>query len=248
MDLQYLWLFCLLVVLGSFTQGFTGIGFGIIILAGIAFIPWDFERSTVVVSLLILVLHSSVIFFSVKESKIQWKLIGYVLAGLAFGVPLGYLFIVSFGNTSVFRLVFGIALTAFAANELFRPRLRAGLPGAYGTLAGAVGGFLSGAFTTAGPPLAMYIYSQHKDPVDLKGTLQTVFMFANLWRLANVVVVGRGFSMPVLKLTGVALPIVIVFSFLGHRLSRRVSGKTFLLIVYSFIAAAGLLNIARGLV
>jgi len=68
-----------------------------------------------------------------------------------------------------------------------------------------------------------------QDPVDLKGTLQTVFMFANLWRLANVVVVGRGFSMPVLKLTGVALPIVSVLSFLWHRLSRHVSGKTFLL-------------------
>ncbi|MGD2272860.1 MAG: hypothetical protein PVI06_20860, partial [Desulfobacterales bacterium] len=88
MDFQYLWLFCLLVVFGSFTQGFTGIGFGIIILAGIAFTPWDFERSTVVVSLLILVLHSSVIFFSTREAKIVWKLVGYVLAGLAFGVPL----------------------------------------------------------------------------------------------------------------------------------------------------------------
>ncbi len=61
LDPQYIWLFGLLVGLGAFTQGFTGIGFGIIVLAGIAFTPWDFERATVVLNLLLLVLNSSII-------------------------------------------------------------------------------------------------------------------------------------------------------------------------------------------
>jgi 4-amino-4-deoxy-L-arabinose transferase-like glycosyltransferase len=39
LDPQYLWLFGLLIGLGAFSQGFTGIGFGIIVLAGIAFTP-----------------------------------------------------------------------------------------------------------------------------------------------------------------------------------------------------------------
>ncbi len=56
LDPQYLWLFGLLIGLGSFAQGFTGIGFGIIVLAGIAFTPWNFERATVVLNLLLLVL------------------------------------------------------------------------------------------------------------------------------------------------------------------------------------------------
>ena len=42
LDPEYLWLFYLLIGFGAFTQGFTGIGFGIIVLAGIAFTPWDF--------------------------------------------------------------------------------------------------------------------------------------------------------------------------------------------------------------
>jgi hypothetical protein len=61
LDPQYLWLFGLLIGLGAFTQGFTGIGFGIIVLAGIAFTPWDFERATVVLNLLVLVLNGSII-------------------------------------------------------------------------------------------------------------------------------------------------------------------------------------------
>ena len=46
-DPQYLWFFLTLVGFGAFAQGFTGIGFGIIILAGMGFTPWDFERTTV---------------------------------------------------------------------------------------------------------------------------------------------------------------------------------------------------------
>lgn len=61
LDPQYLWLFGLLIGLGAFTQGFTGIGFGIIVMAGIAFTPWDFERATVVLNLLLLVLNGSII-------------------------------------------------------------------------------------------------------------------------------------------------------------------------------------------
>lgn len=150
LDPQYLWLFGLLIGLGSFAQGFTGIGFGIIVLAGIAFTPWDFERTTVVLNLLLLVLNSSIIIASRKESRINWRLVGYILAGEIFGVPLGYWFILAFGNQPMFRLVFGAVLGLFAVNELFRPRIRRELNMAFGVLAGVLGGFLSGAFTAAG--------------------------------------------------------------------------------------------------
>jgi uncharacterized membrane protein YfcA len=150
LDPQYLWLFGLLIGLGAFTQGFTGIGFGIIVLAGIAFTPWDFERATVVLNLLLLVLNGSIIYAGRKDSSINWGVVGYILLGEIIGVPLGYWFILGFGNQPVFRLVFGATLSLFAANELLRPRIRRQLNMAFGLFAGVVGGFLSGAFTAAG--------------------------------------------------------------------------------------------------
>ena len=66
------------------------------------------------------------------------------MLGEIIGVPVGYWFILAFGNQSVFRLVFGVTLALFAANELLRPRIRSELNMAFGVLAGAVGGFLSG--------------------------------------------------------------------------------------------------------
>lgn len=247
LDPEYLWLFCLLIGFGAFTQGFTGIGFGIIVLAGIAFTPWDFERTTVVLNLLLLALNSSIIYASRKESRINWTLVGYILMGEVFGVPLGYWFILAFGNRPVFRLAFGAALTLFAANELFRPRIRRKLNMAFGVLAGVMGGFLSGAFTAAGPPLALFIYSRQKDPRLAKGTLQTVFISATIWRLINIAMFGKGITMLVTKIAAMALPILVICTFLGHIVSRRVSQSTFLKIVYSFIGFAGVMNIIKGL-
>lgn len=247
LDPQYLWLFGLLIGLGAFTHGFTGIGFGIIVLAGIAFTPWDFERAAVVLNLLLLVLSGSIIYASRKDGPINWRLVGYILAGELIGVPLGYWFILAFGNQPVFRLVFGVTLALFAANELFRPRIRRELNMAFGVFAGGIGGFLSGAFTAAGPPLALFVYSRQKDPRLAKSTLQTVFISATILRLANILLFGKGITMPVMKIAVITLPILVVCNILGHGVSRRVSKDMFLKVVFSFILLAGLVNIIKGL-
>jgi uncharacterized membrane protein YfcA len=247
LDPQYLWLFGLLIGLGAFTQGFTGIGFGIIVLAGIAFTPWDFERATVVLNLLLLVLNASIIYASRREAPIYWKLVGYILIGEVFGVPLGYWFILAFGSRPAFRIVFGVTLALFAANELFRLRIRKELNMAFGVLAGIIGGFLSGAFTAGGPPIALFVYSRQQDPRLVKGTLQTVFLSATIWRLANIILLGKGITLPVMRIAALTLPILILCSVLGHAASRRVSKAMFLKIVFSFILLAGIMNILKGL-
>lgn len=246
-DPQYLWLFFLLVGFGAFSQGFTGIGFGIIILAGVAFTPWNFERTTVVVNLLVLFLNVILIYVSRKDARVNWILVGYILLGSAVGVPLGYWFIIALGDVPLFRVVFGAVLVAFAANELFRPRIRKPLPKPAGLIAGMMGGFLNGAFTAAGPPIALYVYSQDKEPALLKGTLQILFLITNIWRLLNIGLFGTGITLSVVKLTALALPIVLALTFVGHLASRRVSSRTFLMVVYTLIALAGFMQIAKGL-
>jgi uncharacterized protein len=246
-DSQYLWLFLLLVAFGSFSQGFTGIGFGIIILAGVAFTPWNFERTTVVVNILILFLNVILIYASRKDARVNWRLVGYILLGSAIGVPAGYWFVVTLGDQPLFRVVFGIVLVVFAINELVRPKIRKPLPLPLGLLAGTMGGFLNGAFTAAGPPMALYVYSQNKEPALLKGTLQLLFLITNIWRLVTILVFGKGIGVPVIRLAILALPVVLLLTYLGHKVSRSVSSRTFLAVVYSLIAFAGIMQIAKGL-
>ena len=245
-DTHYLWLFLILISFGAFAQGFTGIGFGIIVLAGMGFTTWNFERMTVVLNLVLPILNFSIIWAGRKESRIDWSLVGILLAGEALGVPLGYWFILALGQQPIFRIAFGLVLALFAANELFRPRLKKGLPWSVGFGAGLLGGFLAGGFTAAGPPLALFIYSRLPNPKQAKATLQVVFVSATLIRLIYIFWLGPKVTLPVFEMAAYALPLLMIFMFLGHRVSARVSNAVFLKTVYTFIGAAGLINLVKG--
>jgi uncharacterized membrane protein YfcA len=92
-----------------------------------------------------------------------------------------------------------------------------------------------------------FVYSRQQDPRLAKNTLQTVFISATILRLANIILFGRGITLPVMKIAAMTLPILVVCALLGHGVSRRVSKDMFLKIVFSFILLAGLLNILKGL-
>lgn len=245
LDLHYLWAFVLIVVFSAFAQGFMGLGFGIIVMAGVAFTPWDLERASVLTNILLLFLNSTIIFAGRRDFRIDWKLVGLIISGEICGVPFGYWFIYAFGNRPVFRLALGIVLVIFAADRIFRPRLAKPLPALLGLTAGAIAGFLAGAFTAAGPPLALFIYSRHQIPAKAKGTLQVVFMTATLWRLITIVFFGKGVTLHLVEISAMMIPAVIFFAIVGHYLTRRVSSALFEKVVYTFIGLAGVLNIVR---
>jgi uncharacterized membrane protein YfcA len=245
LDLHYLWAFVLIVGFSAFAQGFMGLGFGIIVMAGVAFTPWDLERASVLTNILLIILNSTIIFAGRRDFRIDWKLVGLIISGEICGVPLGYWFIYAFGSRPVFRLALGVVLVIFAADRVFRPRLAKPLPAVLGIIAGVVAGFLAGAFTAAGPPLALFIYSRHQIPSKAKGTLQVVFMTATLWRLITIIFFGKGVTLHLLGISAMMMPGVIFFAVLGHYLTRRVSSAVFEKVVYTFIGSAGVLNIAR---
>ena len=74
-----------------------------------------------------------------------------------------------------------------------------------------------------------------------------MFLSATIWRLANIILLGQGITMPVMKIAAWTLPILIICSVLGHAASRHASKALFLKIVFSFILLAGILNILKGL-
>jgi uncharacterized membrane protein YfcA len=223
-----------------------GLGFGIIAMAGIGFTPWDLERATVVLNLLLIVLNITIIYAGRRDFRINWKLVGVILAGEIGGVPLGYWFIFAFGNRPVFRFFLGVVLIAFTVNQFVRPVIKKPLHLGYGIVAGVLGGFLSGGFTAAGPPLALFIYSQHKNAADAKGTLQVVFMAATLWRLFSILMFGRSISPEIFRIAAINLPIIIIFAVLGHLLTHRISSKMYVTIVFIFIGFSGLMNIIKS--
>jgi uncharacterized protein len=242
-ELQHLIFIALLIAFGAYSQGFLGLGFGIILLGGVSFTSLDLERISVIGNLLLLFINGSIIFADRKEWGINWGITVIVIAGELIGVPLGYWVILVFGQTDLFRLLLGLILTGFAANEFLQPRIRRRFHQAFGFLAGVFGGFCTGGFFAGGPVYALYLYSQVDDPRQAKGTLQLVFITATLWRLLAIVFFGKGITSEVVATAGLALPLVIAFTILGHVMSRRVSTLAFRRVIYGFLGLVGIMNV-----
>jgi len=247
LDAHYFIHFALLVSFGSFVHGFTGLGFGIIIIAGLAFTPINLERASAVLNILLPILFMAVIYNTKKDYKLQirWKLAAVLFTGAFCGVPLGYLFLYTQGNSPVFSLALGAALLLFAIDYLIRPRIKTRLPLPLGWIAGVAGGFLAGAFTAGGPPVAFFLYTRYENPYEAKGTLQMIFLCVTWWRLLNIFMFSEGFTVQILQWASVFVVLVLFFAWLGHMAARRLSPAMFTKAVYSFIGFAGLINIIR---
>ncbi len=247
LETEYWMHFAALVAFGAFVHGFTGLGFGIIVIAGLAFTPMNLERASVVLNLLLPVLFLVIILASKKDFRfsVNWKLAFVLFGGSFCGVPVGYWFLYAFGTQPIFYLVLGMVLVLFSLDYLFRPRIRSRLPMAVGALAGVAGGFLAGAFTAGGPPVALFLYSHFENPSDAKGTLQFVFLSATWWRLLNIYFMGEGFTLQIVTWAALFVPLVLLFAWLGDFAGRRLSPTAFTRTVYSTIGFAGLLNIVK---
>jgi len=245
MDPQYLDIFLALMAFGAFAQGFMGLGFGIIVMAGMAFTPWNLERTAAPITIVLPLVLLAIIFAAGKDSKIHIKPVLLVLAGELAGIPLGYWFLNVCGDQPVFTLLLGLALVAMVVNQLVRPRFDRPLFWPLGILAGLIGGLFTAAFTSGGPIIALFVYSQYKNPAEAKVTLQVTFLCTMLWRLVNVELLGKGLGPEVLKVAAISLPVVIFFSWVGHQLSRKAPSIIFSRIVFGFIGLTGVMHIVK---
>ena len=115
------------------------------------------------------------------------------------------------------------------------------------TASGSSTGTIDGAFSSGGPPIVLYLYSQEDDPRLAVGTVQAVFCGAGIYRLVIVGLGERGFTADMLGTAALLAPVVILGTLAGYLVARRVSCRAFLLGVYGVIILAGAMNIAKGI-
>jgi uncharacterized membrane protein YfcA len=246
MDINSL-LLAVIVFGAAFAQGFSGFGYGILAMAMLSLLTTDLERASVFVTLSVMVLVTTLLLRSRRDVRIDWKQAAGLSLGVLAGSPFGYWFMLRQGGMPVCRLVFGVVLVLFALNGLLKPHVRRHIAMPLAPLFGVFSGLLSGAFSSGGPPIVLYLYSQEDDPRLAVGTVQAVFCFASLYRLVLVGVGERGFTADVLTPAALLAPVVILGTLAGYMAARRVSCRTFLLGVYAVIIAAGAMNIAKGM-
>jgi uncharacterized membrane protein YfcA len=175
-----------------------------------------------------------------KDASLDWSNIGRLFAGALIGLPLGYLFIVRYGDLAVGRVALGAVLLGFGVVGVAVDPARMRLPKWTGALFGFLSGFTGGAFVTGGPPVVIYLYGRAEDdPREMKPTIQFIFLAVCLLRLGAAATSGVLLEGRVLALSAVSLPLGVVMLWAGHRLSRYGSVRTFRFAVQSLIGAFG---------
>ncbi len=231
----------------AFTQGFSGFGFGITFMAVLSLLGRDLERASVFVSLSIILIVTTLLVMTRKRLSVDWKQAALITAGLLITMPLGYQFILRYGEMPVSRIALGIVLMLFALNHLMKPHIKRHIPILLAPFFGMFSGILSGAFSSGGPPVVMYLYAQEEDPRMAVGTAQAVFLGASIARLVVVMLGERGITGSLLFQGLVMAPVVVLATIIGARAAHKFSVRPFLIAVYGLIFFAGTVNLIRGL-
>ena len=230
----------------ALAQGFSGFGFGIVMMASLSMCGADLERASVLTTMLSTVLVVSLLLQTRRYMRVDWKQAGLLGIGLLAGVPIGYRLLLHYGGLPVGRIVFGIVLIAFAVNRMVTPHLKRRIPLFLAPVFGLFSGLLGGAFSSGGPPVVIYLYAQEDDPRQAVGTTQAVFLSSNIYRLGLVACGERGLSAALGWQALLLAPVAVVAGMVGFRLARRFSLRPFLAAVYGVIILSGCINIYKG--
>jgi len=240
-------LFIGIVLFASFTHGFSGLGFGIIIMACLFISPWTAEVTAFYTNVLVIFVFLVILLADRKTFQANWLMIRRIFIGQALGIIAGYQFIHYYGQRGIFYFSLGLILVIFSGYQLLRSPIKRHLPTWVGLAAGLFAGFCTGAFAAGGPPIALYMYSSMDNPVEAKWTMQIIFLFGLIWRFFNVAFFSNIITPALLTSIAAVLPAVLACTILGHLVSRYLSPKKFAIIVNVFIAMSGLTNIVMAL-
>ena len=154
------------------------------------------------------------------------------------GIPLGVT-ILREVDGGIITTVLGIIVTGYAVYALSTPHLPLlRQPGwAYGF--GFLGGILSGAYNTSGPPVIIYGTCRRWEPDAFKGNLQAYFLLNSLFTLAAHMISGN-FTAVVWQNYLWALPGIGVGLVVGRLLDDRLNSVQFRKVVLALLIILGI--------
>ncbi len=141
------------------------------------------------------------------------------------GIPLG-VFVLRTVDGRIVTTVLGIVVTGYALYALFAPRLPQLRHSGWAYGVGFVGGVLSGAYNTSGPPVIVYGTCRRWEPATFKGNLQAYFFINSLFTLTAHTVSGN-FTAVVWQNYGWALPGIGLGLVLGRLVDGRMPPEKF---------------------
>lgn len=228
----------LLTIGASFVQRTTGFGFGIFIMTSLPLLMPSYGEATALSGLLALT-TSATIAFKMRR-HICWRRLIPILTTFII-VSAAAICLLARIHDNTLRRVLGIVLILTGIwFAFFKDRIRIGTSIPWQAGAGFLSGIMGGFFGMQGPPAVLYFISSEPSKEEYMAMTQTYFLIGNammtIVRGANGFVTAHVGKCWVFGLAGVAAG-----TLLGSWAFRKIPGKVFPYIVYSYICISGVI-------
>lgn len=179
--------------------------------------------------------------------KIHLRSAGWLLLPTLFGIPLG-LTILRTVSEPLVKGALATVIIAFSLHSLLSGKQRELKNDKFAWLFGFGAGVLGGAYGMNGPPLVIYGSLRRWSPQHFRATLQGYFLPASLAGLWGYRLAGL-WTPTVNRFYLLSLPLVLLATFLGRSINRRLGVQRFVLYVHGGLIVVGsilLLQAVRG--
>ena len=240
----------LAVVFGAgIVRGFAGFGFSALCVAGLGLLV---SPAKVVPAIFMLEVLASLGLLRSAARDIDWRWLGWLIAGNLLALPLGVVLLAWLPETPLRLLIGALLLLAAAA-------LRAGASLALAPSAGVrlgvgmVSGFINGVAAIGGIAVAVMLSTAQMVPAVMRATLIALFLFTDLYALACAAALSLSASAPVQLLGADTLrwalwlaPAMLAGIWVGQRSFTGVSPAQFRRHVLNLLIAIALISVARA--
>ena len=237
MEITALYIF-LLAAGASFVQRTTGFGFGIFIMTLLPFIMPSYAEATALSGLLALT-TSSVIAFRLRKN-VTWNRLIPILVTFIIISAVSICFLARIHDNSLRRILGIVLMITGLYFAFFNKKIKIGTTVPWQTGAGALSGIMGGFFGMQGPPAVLYFISSEPSKECYMAMTQMYFCIGNammtIVRACNGFVtadVGKGYA---IGLGGLVLGLL-----LGEWTFKRIPGKIFPYLIYTYICVSGVI-------
>lgn len=229
------------VALATYAQTVTGFAFGLILMAGVV-LSGLAPVSMVAILISILSLFNCSLALYRNLSNLDWEIIIFCslsgFATLIFGV--WTLELLSGSYVHWLQLILGLAIIVSSLMLIVNPLPTKARSGRLSFLFfGGLSGFMGGMFSTSGPPLVFHFYRQPLTLAVIRDCLLLIFAINSLQRLIIVGLQGQ-LNLNILGLAAAAVPIVMLFTWLGRRYPPPLSERSLRRVAFLLLFASGL--------